>query len=64
MAYGDDVPSMESLIQDLASSRLDASSPPKRKEVIKIAAEHVTENENDRQALASLTGEQSRPFST
>jgi hypothetical protein len=57
MMVGNDVPLMESLIKELASSRLDASSPSKRNEAIQKAAKRVIENADDRAALASLTGE-------
>lgn len=57
MMEGDDVPSMESLVQELASSRLDASSPSKRNEAIQKAAKRMTENADDRAVLASLKGE-------
>jgi hypothetical protein len=56
MMEGNDVPSMESLVQELASSRLDASSPSKRNEAIQKAAKRVTENADDRAVLASLKG--------
>jgi hypothetical protein len=59
MMEGDDVPSMESLIQELACSRLDASSPSKRKKVVQKAAKRLTENADDRSELASLKGEPS-----
>jgi hypothetical protein len=56
MAEEDDAPSIEWLIQELSSSRLDASSPLKRKQVIQAALERISEDENDRQALAELQG--------
>jgi hypothetical protein len=59
MMEGDDVPSMESLVQELASSRLDTSSPSKRKQVVQKAAKRVTENADDRSVLASFKGEPS-----
>jgi len=58
----DDVPSMESLIQDLSSSSLNAASRPKRNEVIQIASERVKENENDRKVLAAKQGERASHF--
>lgn len=46
---------MDSLVQELASTWLDASSPLKRNEVVQAANELVKENENDREALAEKT---------
>lgn len=51
-----DDPSMEWLIQELSSSRLDASSPLKRRQVIQVALERISEDENDRQVLADSQG--------
>lgn len=56
MKEGDDAPSVEWLIQELSSSRLDASSPLKRRQVIQVALERISEDENDRQVLADLQG--------
>lgn len=58
----DGVSSMETLVQELASSRLDAASPSKRLDTIKEATERITEEEIDRSSLASLGGEYLPPF--
>lgn len=57
MAEEGAVSSMESLIQELASSRLDAYSPLKRNHVIQEASKLINENEDDRQILALMQGE-------
>jgi hypothetical protein len=53
----DGVLSMETLVQELASSRLDAASPSRRLRTIREATERITEKENDRSVLVSLRGE-------
>lgn len=57
MAEGDAVPSMESLVQELASTRVDTYNRPKRNEVIQSATERLVESPEDRRVLASLDGE-------
>ena len=47
---------MESLVQDLASSRLDAASPIKRSQVFQEAAELVKDDAEARLVVASQTG--------